>query len=294
MKNIVTIVLSAILLFSFSSCEKGSNYTTKQPTLSSELDSLNYYFGKLNGDGIKSNLLANDSTGKALKSFLKGLSESLSEKEDSDENVQTLGTASNIGNEIGIYLSGQKETGLNNDSTIPLNYTLVRQGLINGLKGYDGQMTGEEAMNYFQTTFQRINDERVAESYQENKLAGENFLKENANNTGVIVTESGLQYKVLKEGKGNIPTANDRVTVHYHGTLIDGTVFDSSVDRGNPATFPVTGVIKGWIEALQLMPVGSKWTLYIPQELAYGSADQGTIKPFSTLIFDVELLSIEK
>lgn len=123
--------------------------------------------------------------------------------------------------------------------------------------------------------------------------AGIEFLKENLTKNGVKSTESGLQYTILHEGNGSIPATTDRVRVHYTGQLIDGTVFDSSVQRGQPAEFPVNGVIRGWVEALQLMSVGSKWRLYIPQELAYGSQGAGaSIPPYSTLIFDVELLEI--
>ena len=111
---------------------------------------------------------------------------------------------------------------------------------------------------------------------------------------GVQVTPSGLQYKVIKQGKGAVPTATDKVSVHYRGTLIDGTEFDSSYKRNKPTEFAANQVIKGWTEALTMMPVGSKWELYIPQELAYGSRNQGQIKPFSTLIFEVELLDIVK
>ena len=125
-------------------------------------------------------------------------------------------------------------------------------------------------------------------------------MEENKAKEGVVTTESGLQYKVITEGKGAIPQSTDKVKVHYKGTLIDGTEFDSSYSRkdkdGNPqpSTFRANQVIKGWTEALTSMPVGSKWELYIPQDLAYGSQDTGTIPPFSTLIFEVELLSIEK
>jgi FKBP-type peptidyl-prolyl cis-trans isomerase FklB len=127
-----------------------------------------------------------------------------------------------------------------------------------------------------------------------NKSAGEAFLTENAKRQGVTVLPSGLQYEVLKAGDGPKPAASNRVTVHYHGTLIDGTVFDSSVERGTPATFGVTQVIQGWVEALQLMPQGSKWKLYIPYNLAYGERAAGAkIQPFSALIFEVELISIQ-
>ena len=118
------------------------------------------------------------------------------------------------------------------------------------------------------------------------------FLEQNKQKDGVITTESGLQYLILSEGRGNNPTLNDNVTVHYHGTLIDGTIFDSSVDRKQPATFPLNGVIPGWQEALQMMSVGSKWKIFIPSELAYGESGAGAIGPNSTLIFEVELLSI--
>ena len=125
------------------------------------------------------------------------------------------------------------------------------------------------------------------------KEEGANFLAENAKKEGVISLESGLQYEILKQGSGAKPTINDNVTTHYHGTLIDGTIFDSSVDREQPATFPVSGVIKGWTEALQLMSVGSKWRLYVPYDLAYGERGAGAnIGPFTTLIFEVELISI--
>lgn len=126
------------------------------------------------------------------------------------------------------------------------------------------------------------------------KKEGEAFLAKNKTKKGVITTESGLQYEILKEGKGNKPKANDSVEVHYHGTLINGKVFDSSVERGVPVSFPVTGVIKGWQEVLQLMPVGSKWKAYIPSELAYGTRGAGAdIGPNETLVFEIELLNIK-
>jgi FKBP-type peptidyl-prolyl cis-trans isomerase len=126
------------------------------------------------------------------------------------------------------------------------------------------------------------------------KEEGEAFLLKNATKEGVITTESGLQYEVIKMGKGKKPAATDRVKVHYHGTLIDGTVFDSSVERGEPITFGLNQVIAGWTEGVQLMPIGSKFRFYIPQKLGYGAQNAGTIPPYSTLIFEVELLDIEK
>ena len=148
-----------------------------------------------------------------------------------------------------------------------------------------------------QAAFSAINQQVQAETEnaaESNKAAGQAFLEDNAKKEGVITTESGLQYEIITEGTGPKPAQSDMVVTHYHGTLIDGSVFDSSVSRGEPAQFPVNGVIQGWIEALQLMPVGSKWRLTIPSELAYG--DQGSapvIGPGATLIFEIELLEIK-
>jgi FKBP-type peptidyl-prolyl cis-trans isomerase FklB len=144
------------------------------------------------------------------------------------------------------------------------------------------------------TLIQAYLNDQAAAKYAESKLEGEAFLAENAKKSEVHTTASGLQYEVIEEGNGAKPVGTDTVQVHYHGTLIDGTVFDSSISRGMPATFGVHQVIKGWTEALQLMPVGSKYRLFIPQELAYGANPHpgGAIKPFMALVFEVELLAI--
>ena len=160
----------------------------------------------------------------------------------------------------------------------------------------------KDGMDILNKTFKAAQEKIMAEKAKEdevkfadNKKAGEEFLAKNKTKKGVITTESGLQYEILKKGNGAKPTANDEVKVHYTGTLIDGTVFDSSVERKSPAQFKVGGVIKGWTEALQLMNVGSKYKLYIPYALAYGTRAKGPkIKPFSTLVFEVELLDIVK
>ena len=162
------------------------------------------------------------------------------------------------------------------------------------MKKKPGMVTPEEASAYVQTHADAIKAKALEAKYGENKAAGEKFLAENAKKEGVKTTESGLQYKVIKEGKGAIPTETSTVKVHYKGTLVDGTEFDSSYNRNEPTSFRANQVIKGWTEALTMMPVGSKWELYIPQELAYGARETGDIKPFSTLIFEVELLEIEK
>ena len=154
----------------------------------------------------------------------------------------------------------------------------------------DPKISGEQATAIIQGYFTKKQGQESESMIEE----GRKFLETNASKEGVIVLESGLQYEVLAEGDGiNMPKLEDNVTTHYHGTLMDGTVFDSSVDRGEPASFPVNGVIKGWTEALQLMSVGSKWKLYVPYDLAYGERGAGPqIGPYSTLVFEVELISI--
>lgn len=178
-----------------------------------------------------------------------------------------------------------------------LDPDVIVQAIKDVLAGEELQVNVQDAQVNWQAVAdaaQRKILEKEQLSYIQNKKFGAEFMEENAKKEGVVSLENGLQYKVINEGNGPKPTLNDRVNVHYHGTLIDGTVFDSSVERGQPATFGLTQVIKGWTEILQLMPVGSKWTVYIPENLAYGANPRpgGPIKPYMTLIFDIELLSI--
>jgi FKBP-type peptidyl-prolyl cis-trans isomerase FklB len=183
------------------------------------------------------------------------------------------------------------------DQELDLDAKALAAGITDGLNGKPA-MTQEEV----HATLMQFQQEMMAKTQAKEKVdaeknlkAGEAFLAENAKKNGVKTTASGLQYKILKEGDGPMPKATDTVKVNYKGTLIDGTVFDSSYDRGEPVTFPVNGVIPGWTEALQMMKVGSKWQLFIPANLAYGERSPGPkIGPNSTLIFEVELLDIEK
>lgn len=157
--------------------------------------------------------------------------------------------------------------------------------------GKQPELSPEEANKILQEFFGKVQAEQAEQAI----AAGKKFLEENGKKEGVTTLESGLQYEIITNGDGEKPTANDSVKCHYEGTLIDGTIFDSSVKRGEPAVFPINGVIKGWTEALQLMPVGSKWKLYIPSDLAYGAQGAGNIiGPHTTLIFEVELLEITK
>ncbi|MFD2245165.1 FKBP-type peptidyl-prolyl cis-trans isomerase [Pontibacter ruber] len=168
------------------------------------------------------------------------------------------------------------------------------KGMKEALAGQPSSLSANEVQQAMMALQQEMGQKQGAQA-AENKKEGEEFLASNKNKEGVNTLPSGLQYQVLNEGTGKTPSSTDRVTTHYHGTLIDGTVFDSSYERGQPATFPVNGVIAGWTEALQLMKEGAKWRLFIPSNLAYGSQGAGdAIGPNATLIFDVELISVNK
>jgi FKBP-type peptidyl-prolyl cis-trans isomerase FklB len=189
-----------------------------------------------------------------------------------------------IGRQIGDQVASNPFEGL--------DASAVAQGVVDSLEGKDYAVAVEDLQSAFGVINERMQAAQ-AEKAKEASAEGVKFLEDNAKRDGVTVTESGLQYEVLTAGTGELPTASSTVKTHYHGTLINGTVFDSSYDRGQPVEFPVGGVIKGWTEALQMMPVGSKWRLAVPYELAYGEQGAGgAIGPFETLIFDVELLEI--
>jgi FKBP-type peptidyl-prolyl cis-trans isomerase FklB len=276
----LNIIIALTVIFSFS--------LSANPTLRNRTDSLNYVFGLLNGDGIRTFYLQDDdSIDERLKNLMRGIEAGMKQNPQHANFIE-------IGTNLGQGLRAHKDGGLFGSPSLATNIALVKQGLINGIFGFDQQMSVTFAQTYLETTIQRLQEIEAETLFGENRREGEVFLAENRTKQGIVTTESGLQYRVITTGRGRTPTINDRVRVHYHGTLLDGTVFDSSVQRGESIVFPVSGVISGWTEALQLMPVGSKWVLYIPQELAYGSQGAGgMILPYSALIFEVELLGIE-
>ncbi len=184
----------------------------------------------------------------------------------------------------GLIAQNLKSQGLDS-----LDQAQLAQGIQDVLKGAKLRYDVQQCNNIVQQHMTALESKKYAGNVEE----GKKFLAENSKRSGVVTLPSGLQYEVLTAGSGPKPTASDRVTVHYTGTLVDGTVFDSSVDRGEPATFGVTQVIQGWVEGLQLMPLGSKWKFFIPYELGYGERGAGgVIGPYATLIFEVELLKI--
>lgn len=178
-----------------------------------------------------------------------------------------------------------------------LDLNVFIQGVKDGFKGDSALLTDSQIQQVL-TDFQNRQRQEQLQQFEavaeKNKTTGNAFLADNKDKEGVVTLASGLQYKIVKEGTGAKPSANDTVKVHYSGSLINGTVFDSSIERGEPVSFPVNGVIAGWTEALQLMPEGSKWNLYIPSDLAYGPGGNRNIGPNETLLFEVELLEVQK
>ena len=212
---------------------------------------------------------------------------------DSHKSASLKTAADSVSYAIGISTGAGYKENLKTLPGDPANVDYLIAGFIQAIKGDSSamKMTPQAAQAYVQTYFM----EASARDAKKTKEEGEKFLAENKSKKDVFTTESGLQYQVVTEGTGDKPTATDKVKVHYTGTLLDGTKFDSSVDRGEPMEFPVNGVIKGWTEVLQLMPVGSKYIVWIPSDLAYGERGAGQdIKPNSTLKFEIELLEIVK
>ena len=285
----VSIFMAIAAAASLASC------TAQAPkaNLKTDIDSLSYSIGMAQTQGLKGYLTGRLDVDTAyMAEFIKGLNEGANKTSKKD-------IAYMAGLQIGQQISNQMMKGINQelfagDSTKTISKDNFMAGFIAGTLEKGGVMTMEAAQEYTRTAMETIKAKAMEEKYADNKAAGEKFLAENKAKEGVKTTESGLQYKVITEGKGEIPADTCKAKVNYKGTLIDGTEFDSSYKRNEPATFRANQVIKGWTEALTMMPVGSKWELYIPQELAYGSRESGQIKPFSTLIFEVELVGIEK
>lgn len=265
---------------------------TPKANMKSDIDTLSYMVGVSNSQGLKDYVVGRlgvDTT--YMADFIKGIKEGMKNTSDKEK-------AYMAGMQIGQQVSGDMYEAINNqlfagDSTTTMSKENFLAGFIAAVEE-NSLVAPDSASMYVRTKSEEIKTKALEAKYGEYKKENEEFLANNKSKDGIKVTESGLQYRIIKEGKGEIPTKTSRVKVHYKGTMIDGTEFDSSYERKEPTTFRADQVIKGWTEALTMMPVGSKWELYIPQELGYGSREAGKIKPFSTLIFEVELISIEK
>ncbi len=296
--RIAIIAVLASLCLTASAGKKKDKTTTKAPLPTSigtlAIDTFSYEAGKANTVGLKPYLVSRlgvDTT--YIDDFLQGLATDSLNETDKREKARLAGV------EIRSQVLNQIMPGLQSqigDSINPLNQQLFLAGFRAGISG-EGDLlplSMDSTQVYVKAAIASYHAAALEAKYGPNREAGEEFLRDNATKDSVQTTPSGLQYKILTQGTGDIPTARQKVKVNYRGTLLDGTEFDSSYKRGQPSTFTCSQVIKGWGEALTMMPVGSKWMLYIPQELAYGEADKGNIPPYSMLIFEVELVDIVK
>ena len=268
--------------------------STPKADLKSDVDSMSYAMGLSQTQGLKEYMVSRMGVDTAyMADFVKGLNDGANAGDDKKKAAYYAGI------QIGQQISNQMVKGINHelfgeDSTKTISLKNFMAGFIAGTTGKKALMPMGKAMEVAQTKMQQIKAKNMEKEYGPNKVAGEKFLAANKTKPGVKTLKGGVQYKVIKEGSGAIPTDTSNVKVHYEGKTIDGKVFDSSYTRGEPVTLRANQVIKGWTEVLTHMPVGSVWEVYIPQELAYGEREQAQIKPFSALIFKIELVSIEK
>lgn len=290
--NLSLILMFALTSVTFSSC----NAQAPKANLKTEIDSLSYAQGVLQASELEMLFKQFEIEEENKADFLRGFQESFNVKsENKKANAELIGKL--VGYEFGSRMFPRfNEQLFGNDSTQTLNKNNFLAGYIDSANDSEKMlMTSEEADEYAMKTVDNIRFKRLEIEFAPEKKENEDFLADNKSKEGVVTLPSGLQYKVIKEGTGAKPKATDKVKVHYHGTNIKGEVFDSSVERGEPIDFPLNAVIPGWTEGLQLMPVGSKYTLYIPYDLAYGPERKSDkIGNFATLIFDVELLGIEE
>ena len=267
-------------------------FKNEKPALVTSGDSTAYLFGISQANGLKAfmaNQLKVDTA--YINTFARGIMDRVS-IDPADKELHAYNEGLNIGSQIAQMTEQFRNDYYKADPSAKIDPRIVASAIIAGLTG-KSEMSSDEAMSQFRTIMAERQKQNMEAMYGENRKAGELFLEQNKKKPGVVTLPSGLQYKVLTEGKGAIPTETQKVKVNYEGHLIDGTEFDSSYKRNEPSTFKANQVIKGWTEALTKMPVGSKWELYIPYELAYGERESGKIKPYSALIFTVELLEIE-
>lgn len=302
MKKVVLLALAIVASASFCTVDakkkKKEEVKAEEPVvvpveLKSGSDSVSYAAGMSVTNGLAAFLKQQHGVDSATMAiFIKSFEEVINAGDSPEAKAKAAGV------DIANQLRSRMLPGIKNeftDSPDSIISTLFYRGFIDAMKQDTTHFKQQVAENYFRQKQEVDKKAKEEKLYGPNRDAGIQFLKENATKEGVITTASGLQYKVLVKGEGEVPQKTDKVLVNYEGRLVDGTVFDASAKHGDkPASFRADQVIKGWTEALTMMPVGSKWQLYIPQELAYGERNMGNIKPYSTLIFDVELVGIDK
>lgn len=290
MKSLKFMAVMAIAAPTFSSC---GNSSAPKADLKTDVDSMSYAIGYVQSQYMRQAIEQGqviDTT--YMDEFVKGVNEGVNAGDDKKKAAYIIGL------QVGQQISGQLLKGINNevyggDSTKTISLKNLLAGFITGVTGKKGIMTPETANMVAQTKMQEIKTKTMAKQYGANKATGERFLAANKKKPGVVTLPSGLQYKVIKEGKGAIPTDTTQVKVQYEGRTIDGQVFESSYKNDGPITMTPKQMIPGWTEALTHMPEGSVWEVYIPQNLAYGERQAGDkIKPFSALIFKIELVKV--
>ena len=288
MKKITFAAIAAVAAVMISSCGN----STPRASLKNDVDTMSYAIGMAQTQGLKDYLVGSLGVDTAyMDDFIKGLNEGANAGDNKKKAAYYAGI------QIGQQIANRMIKSINfevygNDSTKTISLKNFMAGFISGTTGKKALMTADSAQNVAQRLIQSIKAKELEKTYGDNKAAGEKFLAENAKKEGVKTLPSGVQYKVLKEGTGAIPADTSLVKVNYEGRLINDSIFDSSYKRGEPTTFRANQVIKGWTEALCHMPAGSVWEVYIPQDLAYGEREQNVIKPFSALIFKIELLEV--
>jgi len=297
MKKYAILALALVVSASFNTTEakkkkkdqKTAETEVKAPVvLTSSRDSVSYAAGISLTNGLLPFLQQSGIKPEQMGDFVKGFQEAIATKDDAQQKARRMGM------QIAEQVVTRMLPGVVNDFTDTPD-SIVEALLFRGFTDAVENDTTVMLQKQAETLFKKKSEDNKQMKIEKQIAAGKQFLAENALRDGVITLPSGLQYIVLKQGDGEVPQKTDKVKVHYEGRLIDGTVFDASSKHGTePATFQPTQVIKGWTEALTMMPVGSKWQLFIPQDLGYGARAAGQIPPYSTLIFDVELVGIEK
>ncbi len=292
MKTLKTLAIMATAALTFSAC---GNSSAPRADLKTDIDSMSYAIGLLQSQYVRQAIQQGqviDTT--YIDDFVKGINEGVNAGDDKKKAAYIMGL------QVGQQLSTQLVKGVNqqvfgDDSTKTISLKNLLAGFITGATGKTGLMTPEIANQVAQSKMEQIKSATMTKQYGANKIAGEKWLAVNKKKPGVVTLPSGLQYKVIKEGKGAIPADTTTVKVQYEGRTIDGKVFESSYKNGNgPVSMVPAQMIPGWTQALTRMPEGSIWEVYIPQQLAYKERQAGNIKPFSTLIFKIELVKVGK
>lgn len=289
MKKLTIVAAMAIAAATFVGCGN----STPKADLKTDVDTMSYAIGFAQTQGLKEYLVERMGIDTVyMDDFVKGLNDGANAGDDKKKAAYYAGI------QIGQQISNQMVKGINNevfggDSTKTISLKNFMAGFVAGTTGKNAKMEMPQAQKLMETKMREIKAKTMEVKFRDVKVAGEKFMAANKQKPGVVTLPSGLQYKVITEGKGEMPKDTSKVKVHYEGRTIDGNVFDSSFQKGQPVSVHANQVIKGFTEALVHMPVGSVWEVYIPQDLAYGEREQGNIKPFSPLIFKIQLLAIE-